>query len=130
MSYPVYSTRLLKLYNVTGFWQTTVPAGYTCVIKTVASSNWDAAKGQVSVAVIDAQVMYDEVPGVTGHVTRSMHQVAYAGEVVKGYLSHLNMSLICSGYLLRNVGLAIGKHLELEEADPPEGWTEAELLPS
>ena len=59
-----------------------------------------------------------------------MHQVAYAGEVVKGYLSHLNMSLICSGYLLRNVGLAIGKHLELEEADPPEGWTEAELLPS
>ena len=120
MSYPVYSTRLLKLYNVTGFWQTVVPTGYVAVVKTVSASCWDAASGQASVAIVDAQVMYDVVPAVTGHVTRSMHQVAYAGEAIKGYLSRTNMSMIVSGYLLRNVGLMKRDPLEEEPALGPE----------
>jgi len=120
MSYPVYSTRLLKLYNVVDFWQTVVPVGYTAVIKTVSASNWGSTTGQVSVAIVDAQVMYDVVPAVTGHVTRSMHQVAYAGEAIRGYLQHTSMSMVVSGYLLRNVGLMKRDPLEEEPALGPE----------
>jgi hypothetical protein len=103
--WPVYSERLVSAGQPSGFYSTTVPAGYRAVLTDISIGNAFGLEGLVQVQLAGRVLWAHSLQASELAVRRELRVPAYAGETIAVYLGLNDVGCYVSGYLF-NTGPA------------------------